>query len=140
MIVLSFLFYSFYLFSSRASQCDLCSLPCELVDFNAVLKPFASIFEGTGRPKLAPTRRWNVQEAMEPCLVTSCLRQQLSSWMAEREGGNSWRVPCFCEKKLLLHFTGYNLLLYLTFRILKSQVLSVNLEDGGNKHTHVDEY
>ena len=21
--------------------------------------------------------------------------------MAEREGGNSWRVPCFCEKKVI---------------------------------------
>jgi len=70
-----FLLYSVYLIPSRGSQCDLYSLHCELVDFNALLKPFASISEGTGRPELAPTRRWNVQEAVERCLVTSCLRQ-----------------------------------------------------------------
>jgi hypothetical protein len=70
-----FLLYSVYLISSRTIPCDLYSIHCELLDFNAVLKPFASLSEDTGRPKLAPTRRWNVQEAMELRLVTSCLRQ-----------------------------------------------------------------
>jgi hypothetical protein len=61
--------------------------------------------------------------------------------MAEHEGGNSWRVPCFCEKKIIsAAFYGIQSVTALAFKILtragalmKIQVLSVDLDDGGNK-------